>query len=351
MPGKKKHPKSKSKSQRRLMGWAQACKTGKSKNCPTNVMQVADTMKADDLESMAKTKEKGKPERVKKESHIVNYNQFIFENKTSRSVLSEEEFLKIYNENCKDYIHTYSLLMRATKYNGDFTVFSKPETPRDVKLSSSITNIINILPEWSVYPNRKVSLIASTNDFYPELWSTWKENTKLHIVIPFDNAKLAMAPKFDFNAGISSGHNENFEHFRDVYHDIITYQNNDMSPEKVIHSVFGYIGRTSMGYYELRSDYNNAVFHPERREGKEEEEAVKVLELLKEAWIKNQKKYNSPFDMFEYAMNPDSNGFEIIKYSGNNTEFPNNEVWTTDNCLLIEEEKYRELVEKNIITN
>ncbi len=83
MPGKKKHPKSKSKSQRRLMGWAHACKSGEAKNCPANVQKVADTMKAGDLESMAKTKHKGKPEKVKpkKESHIMNFENFVLEMK------------------------------------------------------------------------------------------------------------------------------------------------------------------------------------------------------------------------------------------------------------------------------
>lgn len=83
MPGTKKKATAKSKTQRRLMGWAQACKNGKSKNCPANVMKVADTMKASDLESMAKTKEKGKPEKVKSktESHILNFNDFVNEQK------------------------------------------------------------------------------------------------------------------------------------------------------------------------------------------------------------------------------------------------------------------------------
>lgn len=83
MPGTKKKPTAKSKSQRRLMGWAQACKSGKSDNCPSNIMKVADTMKASDLESMAKTKEKGKPEKVKpkKESRILNFEEFVNESK------------------------------------------------------------------------------------------------------------------------------------------------------------------------------------------------------------------------------------------------------------------------------
>jgi hypothetical protein len=83
MPGTKEKPKAKSKSQRRIMGWAYACKTGKTDNCPPNVQKVSDTMKSNDLESMAKTKEKGKPNKVKpkKESRILNFEDFVNESK------------------------------------------------------------------------------------------------------------------------------------------------------------------------------------------------------------------------------------------------------------------------------
>lgn len=62
----KKLPKSKSQSQRRLMGWAYACKTDKTENCPENIQALGDSMKIEELESMAKTKTKNKPERIAK---------------------------------------------------------------------------------------------------------------------------------------------------------------------------------------------------------------------------------------------------------------------------------------------
>lgn len=142
MPGTKKKPTAKSKSQRRLMGWAQACKSDKSDNCPDNVMKVADTMKAGDLESMAKTKEKGKPEKVKskKESRILNYTNFI--NESTRTSINEDEFIELLKTKCSGYRHTYkedgmtpAVLLRGTKDIGDYTLYNKSETGREPRLS------------------------------------------------------------------------------------------------------------------------------------------------------------------------------------------------------------------------
>ena len=54
-----------SKKQQRLFGWALACKSGKSKNCPPSVKKLADTMDANELEKFAKTSHKGLPEKVR----------------------------------------------------------------------------------------------------------------------------------------------------------------------------------------------------------------------------------------------------------------------------------------------
>jgi len=70
---------SKSKSQRRLMGWALACKMGKSKNCPENIDKIAKSMKEEDIKDFAKTKHKSLPDK-KKNENIMNFYSFIKEN-------------------------------------------------------------------------------------------------------------------------------------------------------------------------------------------------------------------------------------------------------------------------------
>jgi hypothetical protein len=66
-----------SKTQRKLMGWAHACKTGKVKNCPPNIQKVAKTMSQKDLKKFAKTKEKTLPSSVKETSYRPTFKEFV----------------------------------------------------------------------------------------------------------------------------------------------------------------------------------------------------------------------------------------------------------------------------------
>jgi hypothetical protein len=77
---------SKSKTQRRLMGWAYSVKKAgkkskKYKEAPQNIKDLADSMTKKDLKDFAKTDHKGLPEKKKKknESHIKSFSDFVFE--------------------------------------------------------------------------------------------------------------------------------------------------------------------------------------------------------------------------------------------------------------------------------
>ncbi len=54
-----------SKTQQRLFGWALACKTGESDNCPTKVKNLADSMSEEELRKYAETSHEDLPDRVK----------------------------------------------------------------------------------------------------------------------------------------------------------------------------------------------------------------------------------------------------------------------------------------------
>jgi len=71
----KKPKKSKSKSQRRLFGWAYSCVEGENDDCPKSIKKLGQKFKEEypeDFKSMAKTKHKGLPEKVKKKSKKTN---------------------------------------------------------------------------------------------------------------------------------------------------------------------------------------------------------------------------------------------------------------------------------------
>jgi hypothetical protein len=64
-----KHMKAKSKSQRRLFGWAYACANNPKKDCPKNIKNLGKKFKdnyPEDFKGLATTKEKGLPNKIKK---------------------------------------------------------------------------------------------------------------------------------------------------------------------------------------------------------------------------------------------------------------------------------------------
>lgn len=287
---------------------------------------------------------------------IHKYKDFLNESKSTRESISEEIFTNILRTNCKKYKHVrYNhssvgapvLLMRATKYKGDFTVYSKPDTARNVRLAGLITMMMNKLDSWSKYPNRLLSLIASTDDTYPNIINNWDKDNKVHVVIPFDNAKLAVCTQIDFNLGTNTvGHNQNFDYFVKTYMQVLNFNREYMGPTPVLTYLIGHI-ESYKPLSEIIKEFNNIVLSDEEYLGNKSR--IEIINAVRDSWSKSEGKYKTPFDMFEDAMNPEKNGFRLIEYNGDNNEFSNNEVWTTDNCLLVEYEKYLELVDSGVI--
>lgn len=65
---------SKSKTQKRLMSWALACKKGKAKNCPANIKKVGDSMTQKQLKDFTKTDYNELPDI--KENIITSFEKF-----------------------------------------------------------------------------------------------------------------------------------------------------------------------------------------------------------------------------------------------------------------------------------
>ncbi|CAG7580180.1 MAG: hypothetical protein SLAVMIC_00287 [uncultured marine phage] len=89
---KKEPMKAKSKSQRRLFGWASACVNDPKKDCPTKIKKLGDTFKEkypQDLKSLSKTKHAGLPERKKskkKNETVVTFGEYVGESISSESM-------------------------------------------------------------------------------------------------------------------------------------------------------------------------------------------------------------------------------------------------------------------------
>jgi hypothetical protein len=67
-----------SKAQRRLMGWAKACKEDEASSCPSRIKKVGKEMSSKELRKFAKTKEKSLPEKKHPEEDIRNESGAFF---------------------------------------------------------------------------------------------------------------------------------------------------------------------------------------------------------------------------------------------------------------------------------
>lgn len=90
-----------SKAQQRLMAWAYACKTGKTKKCPIRVQKLANQMDKKALRDFAKTKQDDLPEKVKdiKEGIISKFDlQRIADDATKKGHFGYPGKIKTYEE-------------------------------------------------------------------------------------------------------------------------------------------------------------------------------------------------------------------------------------------------------------
>ena len=76
---------SKSKSQQKLMGMVYAYKKGKLKNANPTIKKIAKNMNSSDVKHFAETKHKGLPKKVKKESVITKFQDFVNESNQNSS--------------------------------------------------------------------------------------------------------------------------------------------------------------------------------------------------------------------------------------------------------------------------
>lgn len=176
-----------------------------------------------------------------------------------------------------------------------------------------------MLPDWKNYSNRKNSLLASSSSFYSGIFSRHDGNA-LYVVIPTNGSKLCICPGDDFNRGEFDKRNENFKHFSYVFHPS-KFENDTipMTPNRLFYAVGDFLNGN---YISFKNEYNNLI-GSEEIDSDMYNEVHKMYELdnIRSAWLHDKDKYNEPIDMLLDGMNPDKNGFKIIKYNGDNRAF------------------------------
>lgn len=124
-----------------------------------------------------------------------------FESNSSRTQeISENKFLEILSNNCKDFIKRPKLLQRSKKdFSGQFSLidpklyYRNPLKDDNFGVSTKHhTLLMDNLETWSGFPRRSQSIIGTTNVDQRTLFGRHR-----YFIIPFDGVKFGVAPSAD----------------------------------------------------------------------------------------------------------------------------------------------------------
>lgn len=157
-------------SQRKLMGWAYACKTGKSDNCPPNILKIANSMSKEELEKFASTEEDDLPKNIVVESVSSESYSLLY----GWEVLGESETWQAYDWN-NSYIadnvveHVSKMLGCKPKDLLEFGWMNFPLQAKDRNIKKMIDLVPDTIHEFEVEDDMNGSTYKITqfefNDF------------------------------------------------------------------------------------------------------------------------------------------------------------------------------------------
>lgn len=241
-----------------------------------------------------------------------------------RSVSVElEEAIKFFRERCTQYNPKLSIIYRGVRDSKElydnYTIVKPSEHIREAGHSNTTyLNIIDNLDSWSEYPKRRKSIICSTAK---EVAKSFGEP---YVVIPTDNALFGVCPDYDFQSC--------FNEFNQKF-GIPIYR---------IDELFGY-KKEGYSFEEFKKkmindEYNQVEFSFKYRQYVSDNNLIGV-DILE--------------DMFEY-ISPEKNKFRLFKYDGisdisnlNKIKYlDSNEVWTSDDCILVKAIYYKTFLRK-----
>jgi len=229
--------------------------------------------------------------------------------------------------------------MKGDRYNNVFTVNPAKHDRHARNTESYYMDIMNISEEWDEYPNRKKSIICTTD------WHKAKAYGVPYRVIPFrENSKFGICPSGD----VFNSFEYLFKKLEEVGFDI-------QNPTNPVIPDFNYllmnIGFPS-DYEELGEEDMHMIFHNFIHQFEEYEdyweedwEYNDIIKGFAKKYINGHIHREDLMGMFQEWIAPDMNGFKLEKYNCSSVIKGNKEVWTDSECLLILETEFQEILD------
>lgn len=241
-----------------------------------------------------------------------------YENKTRSVPLKEDEFLSILKNKCKKWYNNPKPLVRFKNNVNPHSVFSKINPKLSVRKSLNRHNyntmLIDNLPSWSEFPKRSESIIFLNK--IKNLISGF--GNEFYFVIPFDGAKIGVAPADDLwnakNKDITLSFDESFSEMLDK------------------------IGAPDNNYEEFKKYMN-------KTKPKDLGLVSFLFVKIHEFYEKHSKKFDTFMEYFNYLLRPSNfkrefdnknqDGYKVLDYTQTVNQKHKLECWTDSECLII----------------
>jgi len=202
---------------------------------------------------------------------------------------------------------------------------------------NSYNLLLNNLEGWKDFPQRQYSIIATTNVTTAAGFAKKNEtNGKTFVVIPTRDSLIAIAPKPDIWYSFSYALEQ-------------LQINHSGSSLKYLNSYLTELFRSTAQnvqfdttwerFLEFLNVMTSRKYLKPKYISKESKRLLKVL-IDKKTFL---------MDFMNKTFHPGPNGFQTRIYNTilSCSEFPNNEIWTTSRCFLIELETYLKIISPN----
>lgn len=234
----------------------------------------------------------------------------------------------------------------------------------DRKLKGSMSRIIDSLPSWNKFTNRKRSLVATNRYEYAKSWGT-KINSGVYVTIPLKN-EIFISPSADFNLNFPKS---GFPKFEELFGEMTSSSIGQYIQVEIL-ELYNLIPQKwmsisdSMGNF-LKEDIFKKIVGELEKIVKRNKDSTKLPPAFRN--IKGNKidKYrrilkfikdnniNNGLEFLDTLLNPTDNGFKKMKYTEyidklkSNPELsdhPGNEVWFMSDCILIDIDTFPNLI-------
>lgn len=248
---------------------------------------------------------------------------------TRTTELEVDEFKRIINENCKDFIKSPYLIQRyKSYYDGLNYAYIDPKKHIRIQRSNDDGSgvcsnhsllLMDNLKSWSLFPKRSQSVIGLSG---ASNYSDFGEY--IYFVIPFDGAKFGVAPASDIWSCYVR--NSSAPHLSIRFNDLLSYDLldigvSDKSYDDMIGDLYRVYNENKLNlseYYYIRQmfDYITEYCYSEN------------IINFKDGLSNFLNPYNFEVDKSTYI------GFETMNYD-KLKDIKNREVWSDSECLIV----------------